>query len=477
MTYFKCYIFPTLATTGFLGLLKHKSEVPAVLNRYSIHYAILLVLCALNIGLLWRKAVLGVSYQQFIRRLSPRLLISHVVVVISVLFLIDLVTRNPGQFVILVLLGCVLIQIDNLRDQPIFMSRHVALMACSLMLTAIVFESVFVHVLAQIQTPKSESEFFRLMSSRLPQSVSAGKPVGTFRILGLGDGFGSAGGTTANYHYVLADILRRDGAPTIQMINLSLTQYQPRHELAILRFAMGNSPDLVLHGFYVGNDFSLFGEDMYTYRGIWIKRRPGHSPYRPRHFLIRGWIFNALTVLQEEQERRREEITGLVEEVGGASKSHYLKLQFTRMNRWGKRGTVNVDRMKTIFPVLDAIRSAIEEGGARYVMIIHADHTQVDEQLRREVINTFEVNEEEYDFDLPQKVLMSYCVDRGIMCLDLLPAFRATATRGDLYLLRGTHYNEAGNKLAAANISQFLQDTQLLPKISRTTPVQVHAGK
>ena len=118
--------------------------------------------------------------------------------------------------------------------------------------------------------------------------------------------------------------------------------------------------------------------------------------------------------------------------------------------------------MEKVIPVLEAIRHAAEEGGARYVMIIHPDQTQTDEHLRQEITRTFPVAEKEYDFDRPQKILTSYCAAKGILCLNLLPEFRAKAKLGALYGIRDGHYNLNGNELAAAMISQFLLDKQLI---------------
>jgi acetyltransferase AlgX (SGNH hydrolase-like protein) len=175
--------------------------------------------------------------------------------------------------------------------------------------------------------------------------------------------------------------------------------------------------------------------------------------------------------LRGDWRRRRELKLGVVDSGGTYSKSMYLKMQLDRMTTWAK-SKESVERMKDIFPVLDAIRSTAEENGASYVMVIHPDETQVNDQLRQEIISTFQVNEADYDFDLPQKLLRSYCEEKGILCLDLLPLFRAKAKDGDLYLLRDTHYSHAGNELAAASIAKFLNDGELLATIGRKTSDQ-----
>jgi hypothetical protein len=47
------------------------------------------------------------------------------------------------------------------------------------------------------------------------------------------------------------------------------------------------------------------------------------------------------------------------------------------MTSWGKRGAEDLARMRQIFPVVDAIRATAEAGGARYMMMIHPDQTQM----------------------------------------------------------------------------------------------------
>lgn len=436
-----------------------------------MNYTILLILCALNLGLLWLKTVRRVSYQRLRERVSPGPLLSLLLVTIPVIFLMDLAgidpPNSPGQWVNLMLFGVLALQVEALSERPVLMSNHLALLATSLGLTVILLELIFVFFLLDSRTPKTETEFFRLMTSNAirksdsawPRPIPFAKPPGTFRILGLSDSFGTSGGITSNYHYQLEDLLRRDMSPAIQMVNISVPGYDTIHELEILRrFGMAYSPDLVLHGFFVGNDFSLYGDqvDVYTYLGIPAGRSRSNTRYRPRNFLSRDWIQQALFFLQERRRTQNELALDATNRAASYSKSSYLTMQFRRMNGWAKPTDKDVQRIQKVFPVLDAIRLSAEQGGARYVMVIHPDQTQVDDTLRHEILTTFQANEHEYDFELPQRVLRAYCADRGIQCLDLLPIFRAKANEGALYLLRDTHYNHTGDGLAAASIAQFL---------------------
>jgi len=462
------WILPALATMAFLLLMTHRSEPPFVFNRYSIDYTVLLALAGLNLGLLWRSSMLRVSYRKLMSRPSRGTLISLALLIPSVTFLVDLIIGFPSKlsdYVNLLLLAGILVQLIQTewqRSRSGILSK-VALCMSSILLGIILLEFIFVYFLLENQTPKLHSQFLRLISSyRLwPQPVSPIKPPGTFRIIGLADSFGTAGGLSSNYHYQLEDILRSDMS-SIHVVNVSIPAYEPPHHLAILPFAMKFAPDVVVHGFFVGNDFSLRDDDMYLLRGIDSHRPRTASPYRPSNFLVRGWIENWFKVREELRKKNEELNSGIVSVLGSYAKDTFLKLQFRRMNRWASVKSKNVDRMKEVLTVVDQIRSLVENNGARYVMVIHPDQVQVDVELRKEILDAFGANEGEYDFDLPSKILLPYCDKRRIPCLDLGPTFRESGVKGNLYLLRDTHYNENGNKLAASTIAQFLRRKGLL---------------
>ena len=464
----KRWVFPTIATAVFLLLLLHRSESPVVFNRYSMTYAILLILAGLNLGLLWQNSYCRVFY--------PRLL-SYAMLVVSFTFLFDFFVLGLGLpfvastetgWVGLVLLASFLLQVNfpqwliervYRHWKPSISVTEVVLVGCSLMVMLIVAELVFRLVLLERLTPKSQPEFLHLMSTQWPEPISTAKPNGAFRILGLADSFGVVY-EASNYHYLLEDILRRQLSPRIQMVNVSVTGYAPRHELAMLRFAMPYSPDIVLHAFFVGNDFTQYGEDTYQYGAVRIDDVPGTTRYRPRYFFLADFIRNGLLMLQDERQARLEQRTGAVDKIGYLSKKFFIEVQFRRMKDIFNLSKTN--ELEKVIPILDAIRHAVEGRGARYVMVIHPDQTQVDKHLRREIIEKFQVREKEYNFDLPQKVLLSHCEAKGIICLDLLPEFRAKAQLGDLYSIRDGHYDVNGNRLAATRISQFLLDKQLI---------------
>jgi hypothetical protein len=471
MNYLKPHLlrwtFPTVACLAYLPLLMHKSEFPAILNRYSLSYTILLLLAALNVALLWYRAARRISHRH---PMTESTVWSLVLFLISAAFVIDFASglleaaarAAASQWVSFALLAGISWQVTTLGRQPSLILGRLAAVSASFLVGIVLIELVFVAFLIDSRNPRNERDFLRVMSldGQWPQPVSRPKPPGTFRILGLADSFGVVGWPT-NYHYVLQDILGRKPFGAIQVVNISVGAYAPRDELAILPFGIAYSPDLVLHGFFVGNDFTLDGEDLREYLRIPVRVPRGISRYRPFGFSVRWWIDGAIKVILEQRRRQADAESGVL--AGSFSKTRFLNLELVRMNAWARRGDDHLEKLKQVLPILDAIRSAVDKAGARYVMVIHPEQAQVDENLRREIIQTFRLDERDYDFDLAQTVLKSHCIETGKLCLDLLADFRAAVARGPLYELHDSHYNARGNRLAAEVISRFLQSNSVLP--------------
>jgi len=63
---------------------------------------------------------------------------------------------------------------------------------------------------------------------------------------------------------------------------------------------------------------------------------------------------------------------------------------------------------------------------------------------------------EDYDLQLPQELLTKFLATKQIPYVDLTEQFRSEEQKRDLYLLNDTHWNRAGNELAAEFLFQYL---------------------
>jgi hypothetical protein len=102
---------------------------------------------------------------------------------------------------------------------------------------------------------------------------------------------------------------------------------------------------------------------------------------------------------------------------------------------------------------LREMRDACRRRGVVYAMTIIPDEFQVNPDLLDELLAAAAVPRDDVDVGLPQRRLLEFCRAENIPCLDLLPVF---AGRRDVYLPQDTHWNEAGNLLAAEALAEWL---------------------
>jgi hypothetical protein len=84
------------------------------------------------------------------------------------------------------------------------------------------------------------------------------------------------------------------------------------------------------------------------------------------------------------------------------------------------------------------------------------DEYQVDPKQRRLVLKAMDVAEPELDLELPQRALRRRLDELGVEHLDLLPVFVEQGRRLRLYRPQDTHWNRAGNSLAAHQLAARL---------------------
>ena len=332
-------------------------------------------------------------------------------------------------------------------------------------------EVVFRRFLVRPAVPTTEDGFRSQIASSWLNPIPIERREGRLRIVGLADSFGRAG-ELRNYHYLLEEKLRARGVPA-EVVNVSAAAFEPVDELpALTRFGLRYRPDIVLHGFFVGNDFSTPRGTLVEFRGILMRELPGMASWLPHRLLLVKWVHHYAFAVLDALRRRLEtaQLGGLAfaAQAGGADTGTFSETEFLRIERERleicRRRTATVWMAEPALAILDDIRRATEQAGARYVLVIHPDQLQVEEPLRRRIAATFDVDvARDYDLTAPQNALLAYCASRQIPCLDLLPTFQATGADGGLYRLRDTHYSDAGNERAAEAIHGFLREQRLTP--------------
>ena len=298
------------------------------------------------------------------------------------------------------------------------------------------------------------------------------KPDDVFRIVVLGDSFG-VGAVPYSHHYLrlLEDEL--DGlepGKQIEVCNLGLSRTGPQHYLSLLQ-QIGPSlqPDLVLVGFFLGNDFNADAvED--SFRSPWDKLMIYRVPARMYRMSQANtdylqWVPNSeqpkLIVPDYVSDWRLEKPT--------LPRDYFLRIQTLRARIFDKARD-NKGYENACFYVSQIAREARAITGRPLVLFIIPDELQVNPELRDDV-ETWQREEAPkhwthggWDLEKPNRYLGNAFDSNEVIVADLLPELRrGEAELGRTYHLQNTHWNANGNRVAAEELGRSL--IELWPQI------------
>lgn len=313
---------------------------------------------------------------------------------------------------------------------------------------------------------------------------------GTYRVLIVGDSFNWAGGYEANYvERVDGRLAQALGPGRVEVINVGYPGQDTKLELGTLeKYGLQYQPDLVLLGFFAGNDF---------YDALPWQRRIAVGPAfmdldvrEGREHTLFGQPLVAQSRLWMFLEARRREGAWLAAQkqaAGGAATAtaiaggipssastvppaaptpyaltpQYAEIMRARIRVADPGWEEDMEVRKTeALGNLSAMQRLLAERGIGFMVMVYPDEFQVDPALRQSLIERDRLDASGYRWDLPQDLIAEWCAAQGAECHDLLPAFDAAHRAGRRqYLLNDSHWNEAGNALAADEIA-----AQIIPK-------------
>lgn len=298
------------------------------------------------------------------------------------------------------------------------------------------------------------------------------KTPGIYRMLVVGDSFSWAGGLEGNYTALLERMFEgRNDSHRIDVINTGYPGTHTGEQLAMLKkFGLQYNPELVILGFFAGNDF--FDADPYRKRIVVndclvdIDNRHEHrflgypiiKRSRIRLFLEQKYEFYSQTRQAKKEAQDWAAATGQPEPVQNIPEETFLgiqnaKLQFFNQKTSARQFAANIDY---IFRSLSEMNELLKSRNIKFMVAIYPDEMQVSPKQFDTLVAKFGLNREDYDLDLAQERLKSFLDSKQIPYLDLLDSFRSEEPKRDLYLWRNTHWNQAGNKLAAEELFQYL---------------------
>jgi hypothetical protein len=233
------------------------------------------------------------------------------------------------------------------------------------------------------------------------------------------------------------------GADSTDVINMGVAATEPRDYLAILvKEGLRYTPDLVLVNVFVGNDFEQPARKPYEYsyvatlvRAVWRYARAGPLPAAASGASVADYRDDEPTLARERfleievdrswvYETGNDRLRGAVERVAGALRS---------------------------------MRDLTAARGAELVVVLIPDEAQVNTALQDEVARASGRPRTDLDFSQPNRLLAASLDADRIRVIDLLPVFRERGASTRLYKPQDTHWNIAGNALAAEVIAGALR--------------------
>jgi hypothetical protein len=306
--------------------------------------------------------------------------------------------------------------------------------------------------------PNSKFYGFRVNSHGFLDTEFGARRDDCVRIVALGDSFGFGVVPYEFNHLTLLEQRLSAGGACVEVLNMGIPRTGPREHLALLvNEGFDLEPDMVLLFIYVGNDLLEIIES---------QPRSKCSIERSRVVsLLRYALFVRPKIEADKVHDRRR----YRDDKATFDEKTYLAIM-------GLRAMTYRPDWEGFQPALDAvvrttarISSICKRRGIETTVIIIPDELQVNTNLQHDLAAAdprYPVDS--MDFALPNRQLVERLNAVDIEVVDLLPAFRDAAARRRLYKPCDTHWNIAGNALAAELVSQHLVDrTTLLNRTPR----------
>lgn len=273
------------------------------------------------------------------------------------------------------------------------------------------------------------------------------KPAGVTRVIAIGDSFTSGVVPyAANYLTLLEQDLSAE-AP-IEVLNMGIPGTEPKDYLSILvKEGLAFDPDVVLLGFYIGNDFEMATRQLHEYS------------YVTTFFHFLWQLRHVATPLDEGLPGRFAEYD---DEQPGFAPERFLEIEADRAKIFTTDNARFTADLARAIGYLRELQAVARRAGAELGVVLMPAEVQIDRALQDAVIRAHQSSRERFDFRRPNRLLAAALTSSGMPVLDLLPAFEQAGRSARLYKPQDTHWNIAGNRLAAETIAPFLR--QLLSR-------------
>jgi hypothetical protein len=271
---------------------------------------------------------------------------------------------------------------------------------------------------------------------------------GRYRIIALGDSF--TFGQGVEYDQAWPELLARRAGPSVQVINAGWSASSPLgYERYLAARGLAFDPDLILVAVFVGNDVVDDLAELHAGPRP-IDQIEYESQYLTNLQLRFGPIGAIRQVVDDQLPNLYELGTVALVRAQYALGSHRTHFDYVLADA----GSPDIEAgWETTLAALSRIASLADSRGAKFGVVVIPFYDQV-------APTSFPVG---FTKDLPQQRIARYCAQRGLHCLDLLPALAAAGDPASLYYLKDGHWTSRGQTIASDAIGAWLAREALIP--------------
>lgn len=288
------------------------------------------------------------------------------------------------------------------------------------------------------------------------------KPPNTLRILGFGDSFTFGNGVTQEQTF-LKQIERclpsLDGLTT-EVLNWGVPAYSLIQEYRLLE-TRGTElqPDIVIVGFFVGNDF-VDSRDLYDSAGTPTIRVAEGELHSNKTADVERNIVRAVTQpfrnylstrshLYVFLRNRSSELLSKFSLHAMNSPPEFCEAEFSpRMN----------ESWKGIQAIFSNFSGDVRQHHQRLIVLILPTIYQVYETSWNQYIEALQLDPKRYDLDKPQRILREFLSQQNIEYVDVLPTLRSQTQGRPLFFPVDKHLTADGHRVVAQALCKYLSD-------------------
>ena len=330
---------------------------------------------------------------------------------------------------------------------------------------------------------------------RVPAEPEA-RAADAYRVVGLGDSFTFGSGVEAEEVYLerIEDLLRDTGSPgrPVQVVNAGVGGMGLGNEARLLETDGGVlQPDLVIVGFYVGNDVRdvmcgwdrfVVDRDGFLHWKDEIINRYWH-PLRPGEIVRDGTLperqgiqstgalpipfkdvlkrnLHSYLFLQRRYDALRARLRPATE--GALKEFTVFNMEALLLKKYPPELDNAWDQVRGILAQMDAWT---HERGARLVIVAIPIGEQIYPAMWEHTQSLYGLDPTDFDLDKPQRLVSKIGEELGVPVIDVRGALRDAAREGpELYYRKDIHWTPRGHDVAAHEIVRQLGDLNLFSR-------------